>query len=99
MICAATPRRDTDFVQSSESRMARKMGSDSHSRRDPAHVCTSALTISPVQLEVEGLRPKRKEALYDCAGESRANKAALYHFAGTNTPEVVTEDVGRCRTR
>lgn len=71
--------------------MARKMGSDSHSRRDPAHVCTSALTISPVQLEVEELRPKLKEVLYDCAVEIRANKAALYLFDGTNRFELVTE--------
>src|SRR5204862_512377 len=43
------------------------------------------------QLEVEELRPKLKEVLYDCAVEIRANKAALYLFDGTNRFELVTE--------
>jgi hypothetical protein len=44
-----------------------------------------------VQQEVEELRPKLKEVLYDCAVEIRANKAALYLFDGTNKFELVTE--------
>lgn len=41
--------------------------------------------------EVEELRPKLKEILYDCAVEIRANKAALYLFDGNNRFELVTE--------
>ena len=41
--------------------------------------------------DVEELRPKLKEILYDCAVEIRANKAALYLFDGTSRFELVTE--------
>ena len=41
--------------------------------------------------EVEELRPKLKEVLYDCAVEIRATKAALYLFDGTSKFELVTE--------
>ncbi len=41
--------------------------------------------------EVEELRPKLKEILYDCAVEIRATKAALYLFDGTTRFELVTE--------
>lgn len=41
--------------------------------------------------EVEELRPKLKEVLYDCAVEIRATKAALYLFDGTSLFELVTE--------
>lgn len=41
--------------------------------------------------EVEELRPKLKEILYDCAVDVRATKAALYLFDGTTRFELVTE--------
>ncbi|HKR63466.1 MAG TPA: GAF domain-containing protein, partial [Thermoanaerobaculia bacterium] len=41
--------------------------------------------------EVEELRPKLKEILYDCAVDIRATKAALYLFDGTNKFELLTE--------
>lgn len=41
--------------------------------------------------EVEELRPKLKEILYDCAVEIRATKAALYVFDGANRFELVTQ--------
>lgn len=41
--------------------------------------------------EVEELRPKLKEILYDCAVDIRATKAALYLFDGTSRFELVTE--------
>ena len=41
--------------------------------------------------DVEELRPKLKEILYDCAVEIRANKAALYLYDGANRFELVTE--------
>ncbi len=41
--------------------------------------------------EVEELRPKLKEILYDCAVEIRATKAALYLFDGASRFELVTE--------
>ena len=41
--------------------------------------------------EVEELRPKLKEVLYDCAVEIRATKAALYLFDGASLFELVTE--------
>ncbi|HEX8254094.1 MAG TPA: HD domain-containing phosphohydrolase [Thermoanaerobaculia bacterium] len=41
--------------------------------------------------EVEELRPKLKEILYDCAVEIRATKAALFLFDGTSRFELVTE--------
>ena len=41
--------------------------------------------------EVEELRPKLKEILYDCAVDIRATKAALYLFDGANLFELVTE--------
>ncbi len=41
--------------------------------------------------EVEELRPKLKEILYDCAVDIRATKAALYLFDGANRFELVTE--------
>ncbi len=41
--------------------------------------------------EVEELRPKLKEILYDCAVEVRATKAALYLFDGNTRFELVTE--------
>jgi HD domain len=44
-----------------------------------------------VQPEVEELRPKLKEILYDCAVDIRATKAALYLFDGSNRYELVTE--------
>jgi hypothetical protein len=44
-----------------------------------------------VHAEVEELRPKLKEILYDCAVDIRATKAALYLFDGNNRFELVTE--------
>jgi hypothetical protein len=44
-----------------------------------------------VHAEVEELRPKLKEILYDCAVDVRATKAALYLFDGTSRFELVTE--------
>jgi hypothetical protein len=44
-----------------------------------------------VHQEVEELRPKLKEVLYDCAVEIRATKAALYLFDGTSKFELITE--------
>ncbi len=41
--------------------------------------------------EVEELRPKLKEVLYDCAVEIRATKAALYLFDGSSRFELVTQ--------
>jgi hypothetical protein len=43
-----------------------------------------------VQQEIEELRPKLKEILYDCAVDIRATKAALYLLNG-DTYELVTE--------
>jgi hypothetical protein len=44
-----------------------------------------------VHPEVEELRPKLKEVLYDCAVEIRATKAALYLFDGSSLFELVTQ--------
>jgi hypothetical protein len=44
-----------------------------------------------VQQEVEELRPKLKEILYDCAVEIRATKAALFLSDGENHFELITE--------
>jgi len=44
-----------------------------------------------VHPDIEELRPKLKEILYDCAVEIRANKAALYLYDGNNRFELVTE--------
>jgi HD-GYP domain-containing protein (c-di-GMP phosphodiesterase class II) len=44
-----------------------------------------------VHPEVDELRPKLKEILYDCAVDIRANKAALYLFDGASRFELVTE--------
>jgi hypothetical protein len=44
-----------------------------------------------VQAEVEELRPKLKEILYDCAVDIRATKAALYLFDGSSRFELVIE--------
>lgn len=41
--------------------------------------------------EIEELRPKLKEILYDCAVEIRATKAALYLYDGAGRFELVTE--------
>lgn len=41
--------------------------------------------------EVEELRPKLKELLYDCAVDIKATKAALFLFDGTSKFELVTE--------
>ncbi len=41
--------------------------------------------------EVEELRPKLKEILYDCAVDIRATKAALFLFDGQSRFELVTE--------
>ena len=41
--------------------------------------------------EVEELRPKLKEILYDCAVDVRATKAALYLYDGTSRFELVSE--------
>lgn len=41
--------------------------------------------------EVDELRPKLKEVLYDCAVEIRATKAALYLFDGSSRFELVTQ--------
>lgn len=49
--------------------------------------------------EVEELRPKLKEILYDCAVEIKATKAALYLFDGTSRYELVTEYGFRGGTR
>ncbi|MFL6244612.1 MAG: HD domain-containing phosphohydrolase, partial [Thermoanaerobaculia bacterium] len=45
----------------------------------------------PVHPDVEELRPKLKEVLYDCAVEIRATKAALYLFDGSSRFELVTQ--------
>ena len=50
-----------------------------------------ARTITAVHAEVEELRPKLKEILYDCAVEIRATKAALYLFDANSRFELVTE--------
>jgi HD-GYP domain-containing protein (c-di-GMP phosphodiesterase class II) len=44
-----------------------------------------------VHPELEQLRPKLKEVLYDCATEIRATKAALFLFDGTSRFELFTE--------
>jgi hypothetical protein len=44
-----------------------------------------------VHAEVEELRPRLKEVLYDCAVDIRATKAALYLFDGSSRFELVTE--------
>ena len=49
--------------------------------------------------EVEELRPKLKEILYDCAVDIKATKAALYLFDGTSKFELVTEYGFRGGTR
>ncbi|HYR28918.1 MAG TPA: GAF domain-containing protein, partial [Thermoanaerobaculia bacterium] len=49
--------------------------------------------------EVEELRPKLKEILYDCAVDIKATKAALYLFDGTSRFELVTEYGFRGGTR
>lgn len=41
--------------------------------------------------EVDELRPKLKELLYDCAVEIKATKAALYLYDGTSRFEIVTD--------
>ena len=41
--------------------------------------------------DVEELKPKLKEILYDCAVNIRATKAALYLYDGTSRFELVTE--------
>lgn len=41
--------------------------------------------------ELEELRPKLKEILYDCAVELKATKAALYLFDGQSRYELITE--------
>ena len=41
--------------------------------------------------EIEELRPKLKEILYDCAVELKATKAALYLFDGSSRFELITE--------
>lgn len=52
-----------------------------------------------MQPEVEELRPKLKEILYDCAVDIKATKAALYLFDGTSRFELVTEYGFRGGTR
>lgn len=49
------------------------------------------LTIPSVHPEVDELRPKLKEILYDCAVDIRATKAALFIYDGTGRFELVTE--------
>lgn len=49
--------------------------------------------------DVEELRPKLKEILYDCAVDIKATKAALYLFDGTSRYELVTEYGFRGATR
>ncbi len=49
--------------------------------------------------EVDELRPKLKEILYDCAVDIKATKAALYLFDGINRYELVTEYGFRGGTR
>lgn len=44
-----------------------------------------------MQQEIEELRPKLKEILYDCAVEIRATKAALYLYESENHFSLVTE--------
>ena len=44
-----------------------------------------------VQPEIEELRPKLKEILYDCATEVKATKAALFLYNGTDKFELVAE--------
>jgi hypothetical protein len=58
----------------------------------PALPAVPASPYNPlVHAEVEELRPKLKEILYDCAVEIRATKAALFIFDGTSRYELVTE--------
>jgi HD domain/GAF domain len=52
-----------------------------------------------VHADVEELRPKLKEILYDCAVDIKATKAALYLFDGTSRYELVTEYGFRGATR
>lgn len=52
-----------------------------------------------MQAEVEELRPKLKEILYDCAVEIKATKAALYLYDGSTRFELVTEYGFRGGTR
>jgi hypothetical protein len=52
-----------------------------------------------VHPDVEELRPKLKEILYDCAVEIKATKAALYVFDGQSRYELVTEYGFRGATR
>jgi hypothetical protein len=52
-----------------------------------------------VHQEVEELKPKLKEILYDCAVDIRATKAALYLFDGTGRFDLVTEFGFRAVTR
>ena len=49
--------------------------------------------------DVEELRPKLKEILYDCAVDIKATKAALYLYDGTSKYELVTEYGFRGGTR
>ena len=49
--------------------------------------------------EVDELRPKIKEILYDCAVDIKATKAALYLYDGTTRFELVTEYGFRGATR
>ena len=49
--------------------------------------------------DVDELRPKLKEILYDCAVDIKATKAALYLFDGVNRFELVTEYGFRGGTR
>jgi HD domain len=52
-----------------------------------------------VHPDVEELRPKLKEILYDCAVDIKATKAALYVFDGNSRYELVTEYGFRGATR
>lgn len=49
--------------------------------------------------EVEELRPKLKEILYDCAVEIKATKAALYLYDGSTRFELISEYGFRGNTR
>jgi HD-GYP domain-containing protein (c-di-GMP phosphodiesterase class II) len=62
-----------------------------HVRLSGSAVIGFRLTIAAVHPEVEELKPKLKEILYDCAVEIRATKAALYLFDGVSRYELITD--------
>src|ERR1051325_6375863 len=57
-------------------------------RRDMRRRRLQSFAVNP---EVEQLRPRLKEILYDCAVEVRATKAALYLFDGVGRYDLIAE--------